>query len=175
MLLLNMRRLQSESQIAPTGFGKSLVFQLPALACPPGFAVVVSPLIALAKDQRESALERGTPFHQWLFQWAHTVSSIMLVFLVSGIEAEMWNSDVPFPKRERILKDLCSCEPSLQLIYCTPEALQETVPEQGQSCPSLLQAIQVAHEQHFLKLIAVDEAHVVSAWCAQQMFLLMGS
>eukprot|EP00884_Botryococcus_braunii_P022331 jgi/Botrbrau1/8782/Bobra.0330s0014.1 len=125
--------------IAPTGFGKSLVFQLPALACPPGFAVVVSPLIALAKDQKEAALERG-------------------------IEAEMWNSDVLFSKRERILKDICSCEPSLQLIYCTPEALQEVPTGEGQSCPSLLEALQIAHGQQFLKLIAIDEAHVVSAW-----------
>jgi superfamily II DNA helicase RecQ len=62
------------------------------------------------------------------------------------------------------VKDLSSCEPTLQLVYCTPEALQEVAQGEG-NCPSLFQALRVAHEQQFLKLIAVDEAHVVSAWC----------
>lgn len=37
--------------ILPTGGGKSLIFQLPVLTKPHSFTVVVSPLIALSKDQ----------------------------------------------------------------------------------------------------------------------------
>jgi ATP-dependent DNA helicase RecQ len=44
--------------IMPTGSGKSLCFQLPALALP-GTTLVVSPLIALMKDQADALRERG--------------------------------------------------------------------------------------------------------------------
>src|SRR4030095_1755453 len=46
--------------VMPTGSGKSLCFQLPALMLP-GLTFVVSPLIALMKDQVDHLRELGLP------------------------------------------------------------------------------------------------------------------
>lgn len=44
--------------ILPTGSGKSIAFQIPALLCP-GVTIVVSPLIALMRDQAQNLKARG--------------------------------------------------------------------------------------------------------------------
>ena len=49
---------RSAAAVFPTGGGKSLCYQLPALMLP-GLTVVVSPLIALMKDQIDALAKRG--------------------------------------------------------------------------------------------------------------------
>src|SRR5438105_3282281 len=51
---------QNVLAVMPTGSGKSLCYQLPALALP-GLTLVVSPLIALMKDQVDQLNQRGLP------------------------------------------------------------------------------------------------------------------
>lgn len=49
---------KSAAAVFPTGSGKSLCYQLPALQLP-GITLVVSPLIALMKDQIDALARRG--------------------------------------------------------------------------------------------------------------------
>src|SRR5687767_6486203 len=47
--------------VLPTGGGKSLCFQAPAVVRSSGVAVIVSPLISLMKDQVDTLVSNGVP------------------------------------------------------------------------------------------------------------------
>ncbi|MBD8891817.1 DNA helicase RecQ [Roseibium litorale] len=79
----------------PTGAGKSLCFQIPAL-CRPGVGIVISPLIALMKDQ-VGALE------------------------AAGVKAAALNSSLSAEEQEAVRAKARSGE--LKLLYVTPERL----------------------------------------------------
>ncbi len=79
--------------VMPTGGGKSLCFQIPAL-CFPGVTLVVSPLIALMKDQVDALEARSIP-------------------------ATLINSTVPWPEQRERLDALR--QGRYKLVYVAPE------------------------------------------------------
>jgi ATP-dependent DNA helicase Q5 len=82
----------------PTGSGKSLIYQLPALYKNRGLTIVVSPLVALISNQITNARRQGIP--------CATINSQM---------PKTWNNAV---KTELLKKDT-----QLRLLYITPETL----------------------------------------------------
>ncbi|MBC6696872.1 DNA helicase RecQ [Hymenobacter puniceus] len=87
--------------IMPTGAGKSLCYQLPALVLP-GTAIVISPLIALMKNQ----VDQLNAF---------------------GVNAQFLNSTLTKAEMNRVKKDVISGE--VKLLYVAPESLtkEETI------------------------------------------------
>ena len=79
----------------PTGAGKSICYQVPAL-CRPGTGVVISPLIALMRDQVEALRQ-------------------------AGVNAGALNSSTSSAESARIRRDFASG--TLKLLYVAPERL----------------------------------------------------
>ncbi|MFC2425844.1 MAG: DEAD/DEAH box helicase, partial [Bacteroidota bacterium] len=57
-IISSVGRGESSLALMPTGGGKSITFQVPAMALD-GLCLVVSPLVALMKDQVENLRARG--------------------------------------------------------------------------------------------------------------------
>jgi ATP-dependent DNA helicase RecQ len=104
--------------LMPTGGGKSLCYQIPAMSRP-GMGVVVSPLIALMADQ-VTALRQA------------------------GVKAAALNSDLPGDERHALWQEISSG--ALDLLYVAPETLlrPETLQRLGRAPLSLI-AIDEAH------------------------------
>jgi ATP-dependent DNA helicase RecQ len=112
---------QDTLAIMPTGGGKSICFQLPALVLP-GITIVISPLIALMKDQVDSLKANG----------------IAACYINSSQSGE-----------EQLLHIQNLKENKVKLIYVAPESL------------SYLENV---FSEITVSLIAIDEAHCISAW-----------
>ncbi len=107
--------------IMPTGGGKSICYQLPALLLD-GMTIVISPLIALMKDQVDALKQ-------------------------NGVAAAFFHSQQSPQERQVLRQSLYSGD--LKLLYSAPESFNNLL--------SLISSDAVA-------LVAVDEAHCISAW-----------
>ena len=91
--------------LMPTGGGKSITFQVPALAMP-GICIVITPLIALMKDQVAKLRERG----------------IKAVAIFSGMS------------RDNIVAALDNCIlGGYQFLYISPERLSSDIFQIGRA------------------------------------------
>ena len=109
--------------LMPTGGGKSVCYQVPALVRP-GTALVISPLIALMDDQIAALRQLG-------------------------VSAGALHSELEPGEASRVSNLLDSGR--LDLLYVSPERLLS---------PGTLERLR----RRDLSLIAIDEAHCVSAW-----------
>jgi ATP-dependent DNA helicase RecQ len=69
--------------VLPTGGGKSLCFQVPALA-QDGLAIVISPLIALMKDQVDTLISNGVPAAGYHSGMSHEARQAVAAGLAAG-------------------------------------------------------------------------------------------
>jgi ATP-dependent DNA helicase RecQ len=109
--------------LMPTGGGKSICFQVPALAMK-GVCIVVTPLIALMKDQVEQLRKRGIP----------------AAAIYSGMHYREIDTTL----------DNCIYG-NLKFLYVSPERLRTEI---------VIERV----KQMTVCLLAVDEAHCISAW-----------
>ena len=120
--------------VLPTGYGKSFIFQLPALALP-GVTVVVSPLVSLMTDQA-LGLNRS------------------IGGAVRALVAPMRESNSRTGKAE-VQAQLAGVDQGIKVVYLSPERLCQA---QFQAW------IRRGVELGVVRRIAIDEAHTFVTW-----------
>lgn len=103
--------------LMPTGGGKSICFQIPALMLP-GLCIVVSPLISLMKDQVDT-------------------------LNANGIAAQFLNSSLDFQAQNTIIQKCSNNE--IKILYLSPERVNKDIDGLLKKLPVSLFAIDEAH------------------------------
>lgn len=131
---------QDTFALMPTGGGKSLCYQIPALMFD-GLTLVISPLIALMKDQVDA-------------------------LRVNGIEAAYLNSTQSYQEQDLIIDK--ARNKKLKLLYLAPERLIKYDREANNKETSVSALTRSTLMNTLLSmeisLIAIDEAHCISHW-----------
>jgi len=121
--------------ILPTGYGKSVCYQLPFLMNQSNIVIVISPLISLMEDQKDK-LDK------------------------MNISCECFHSNVNKKKKSQIRDEILdnmleddNLSNNGMIIFLTPEYLV--------NCENFIKSMA---EKNRLSLVAIDEAHCISTW-----------
>ncbi|WBW71912.1 RecQ type DNA helicase Rqh1 [Schizosaccharomyces osmophilus] len=120
--------------LMPTGGGKSLCYQLPAVlegGVTRGVTLVVSPLLSLMQDQLEHLRKINIP-------------SLPL------------SGEQPVDERRKVISFLMAEKVMVKLLYVTPEGLA--------SNGAITRVLKNLYDRKLLARIVIDEAHCVSHW-----------
>jgi ATP-dependent DNA helicase RecQ len=138
-IIENVMQRRDTFVLMPTGGGKSLCYQIPALLSE-GLTLVISPLIALMKDQ---------------------VDALRL----NGIEAAYLNSTQTYKEQNQIIDRARARQ--LRLLYVAPERLiryeRPDAEDPDLKVPRLSPIMSLLLKAN-ISLIAIDEAHCISQW-----------